>query len=130
MRILFPLLTLVFLFTSTVYSEVPQYIDVLMMNAKTSTGDGTPINVHNANTVRLDVQIAGVATVDFRIAGPGNFGPYAKVCTPDDGSARATGTSVSGVFYCQIAAGNVFIATVSSYTSGTVTVVGRATTAF
>jgi ABC-type uncharacterized transport system permease subunit len=128
MRI-FPLLISLFLFIAPAYSETPQYHDVLMHNAATATGDGTMLNVHNANVVRVDVQITGTATVTFKIAGPGNFGPYEKLCTPSNSTTRVTSTSSTGVYYCRVAAGNVFIARVSAYTDGTVTVVGRATTA-
>jgi ABC-type uncharacterized transport system permease subunit len=126
---IFPLFISLFLFISTAYSETPQYHDVLMHNAATATGDGTMLNVHNANVVRVDVQITGTATVTFKIAGPGNFGPYEKLCTPSNSTTRVTSTSSTGVYYCRVAAGNVFIARVSAYTDGTVTVVGRASTA-
>jgi ABC-type uncharacterized transport system permease subunit len=128
MRI-FPLLISLFLFIAPAYSETPQYHDVLMHNAATATGDGVMLNVHNANVVRVDVQITGTATVTFKIAGPGNFGPYEKLCTPSNSTTRVTSTTSTGVYYCRVAAGNVFIARVSAYADGTVTVVGRATTA-
>jgi ABC-type uncharacterized transport system permease subunit len=126
---IFPLLISLFLFIAPAYSETPQYHDVLMHNAATATGDGVMLNVHNANVVRVDVQITGTATVTFKIAGPGNFGPYEKLCTPSNSTTRVTSTTSTGVYYCRVAAGNVFIARVSAYADGTVTVVGRATTA-
>ena len=129
MRRILPLFTILLVFAQAAYSESPQYHDVLMHNAATATGDGVMLNVHNANVVRVDVQITGTATVTFKIAGPGNFGPYEKLCTPSNSTTRVTSTSSTGVYYCRVAAGNVFIARVSAYTDGTVTVVGRATTA-
>lgn len=129
MRVIFSLLTILCLWASSVYSETPQYHDVIMHNARTATHDGTSLNVHNANTVRLDVVITGTATVGFKIAGPGNYAWYDKLCTPSDSTSAVTETSASGVFYCVVAAGNVFQAPITAYTSGSVTVVGRATTA-
>lgn len=129
MRVIFPLLTILMLWVSSVYSETPQYHDVIMHNARAATHDGVSLNVHNANVVRVDVQITGTATVGFKIAGPGNYAWYDKLCTPSDSTSGVTETTESGVFFCNVAAGNVFQAPVTAFTSGTVTVVGRATTA-
>lgn len=118
------------LFAFPAFAITPQYIDIIMHNAAGATETGRMLNVHQSNVVRVDVQITGTATVDFQISGPGNFGPYSKLCQPSDSSTKVTSTTTSGVFFCSVAAGNVFIAPISAWTSGTVTVVGRASTAF
>ena len=111
------------------FAERPQYQDIVMQNAVSATADGALLSVQQSNVARLDVQITGTATVGFNIAGPGGYGWYAKLCTPSDSDTAVTETSASGVFYCVVAAGNTMQAPVTAYTSGTVTVVGRATTA-
>ena len=121
---------LVFLAISApVYAERPQYQDIVMQNAVSATADGALLSVQQSNVARLDVQITGTATVGFNIAGPGGYGWYAKLCTPSDSDTAVAETSDSGVFYCVVAAGNTMQAPVTAYTDGTVTVVGRATTA-
>ena len=128
MRVMLPLFSTLLLWTSSVYAEMSQYQDVIMHRAATATADGSFLNVHKAVTVRLDVEITGTATVSFNIAGAGNYGWYPKLCTPSDSTTGATSTDVSGVFYCLVSGANAFEAPITAYTSGTVTVVGRATT--
>ncbi len=111
------------------YAEPMQYQDVIMQNAAVATGQGTAMSLNQASVARLDVSITGVATVDFTIAGSGNFAAYPKLCTPSDSTTGVTSTTVGGVFYCLVAGGNALRAPVSAYTSGTVTVVGRSTVA-
>jgi hypothetical protein len=115
--------------TSLAYADRPQYQDIVLQNAVSATANGAQISVNQSNVVRLDVQITGTATVGFNIAGPGNYGWYSKLCTPSDSETAVTETTASGVFYCVVAAGNTVRAPVTAYTDGTVTVVGRATTA-
>lgn len=129
MRVLFLFISALLIVTAPVYAERPQYQDIVMHNAVSATADGALLSVHQSNVARLDVQITGTATVGFNIAGPGSYGWYAKLCTPSDSETAVTETSASGVFYCVVAAGNTLQAPVTAYTSGTVTVVGRATTA-
>ena len=124
------LLISLFILPSMVYSGSPQYQDVVIHNARTSTGTGTMVNVHDKTVVRVDVQITGSAEVEFQVAGAGNFGPYSKLCTPSNDTARVASTTTTGVFYCEVAGANVFVAPVLAYTSGTVTVIARATTGF
>lgn len=128
MRIL-PLFTILFVLAQAAYSETPQYHDVISHNARTAVHDGVFINVHNANTVRVDVQITGTATVAFKITGAGNYGWRDKLCTPSDSITPVIETTASGVFYCAVAGGNVMQVPITAYTSGTVTVVSRVTTA-
>ena len=111
------------------FAERPQYQDIVMQNAVSTTADGALLSVQQSNVARLDVQITGTATVGFNIAGPGGYGWYAKLCTASDSDTAVTETSASGVFYCVVPAGNTMQAPVTAYTDGTVTVVGRATTA-
>jgi hypothetical protein len=118
------------LFGSPTYAETPQYSDVVLHAARTSAAGGSVIPVHNANVVRLDVLITGTATVSFEVAGAGAVGWYSKLCTASDTSTPAVSTDATGVFFCTVAAANTIRANISSYTSGAVTVVARASTAF
>lgn len=124
------ILVLCLFYTSMSYAQSrAEYRDVVMHNARTATSNGSALNVHNSSVVRLDIQITGGATVSFQIAGAGNFAWYSKACFDSTFNA-VTSTTSTGIFYCPVAGSNTFQAPVTSYTSGTVTVVGRATTAF
>lgn len=129
MRVLFLFISALLMVTAPVYADRPQYQDIVLQNAVSATANGAQISVQQSNVVRLDIQITGSATVGFTIAGPGNYGWYSKLCTPSDSQTAVTETTVSGVFYCVVAAGNSVRTPVTAYTDGTVTVVGRATTA-
>lgn len=107
-----------------------KYEDRVMQNAATSAVNGNILTVNRSNTVRLDIQITGTATVDFQISGSLAAAWYAKNCTASDSTTPVTSTSASGTFYCSVAGGQAMRTPIASYTSGTVTVLGRATTAF
>lgn len=107
-----------------------KYEDRVMQNAATSAVNGNTVTVNRSNTIRLDVQITGTATVDFQISGSLAAAWYSKLCTASDSSTPVSGTSASGTFYCSVAGGQAFRTPISSYTSGTVTVLARATSAF
>lgn len=107
-----------------------KYEDRVMQNAATSAVNGNTVTVNRSNTIRLDVQITGTAAVDFQISGPLAAAWYSKLCTASDSSTPVSGTSASGTFYCSVAGGQAFRTPITSYTSGSVTVLARATTAF
>lgn len=107
-----------------------KYEDRTLQSAATSAVNGNMITVNRSNIVRLDVQITGVATVDFQISGSLAATWYAKNCTASDSTTPLTSTDASGIFYCSVAGGQAFRTPISSYGSGTVTVLARATSAF
>lgn len=107
-----------------------KYEDRVMQNAATSAVNGNLITVNRYNTVRLDIQITGTATVTFQISGSLAAGWYDKACTPSDSTSPTTTATASGTYYCSVAGGQAFRTPITSYGSGTVSVLARATTAF
>lgn len=124
------LLISVFVCVPALDAQTPQYQDTILHNARTSAVGGTIVNVSQANTIRLDILITGTATVSFNISGAGNYAWYPKLCTASDSTSPVTSTDATGVFFCQVAAGNAFQAPITSYTSGAVSAVVRVSTAF
>lgn len=130
MRLLASLACWFVLSTSVAFAQAIQYEDVIVHNARASTHDGVVVNVNRANTVRFDVSITGTATVQFYISGAGRFNWYLKSCRESGTETTVTETSTSGTYLCTVAAGVAMKAPVSAYTSGTISVVARSTTAF
>ncbi len=107
-----------------------KYEDRVMQNAASSAVNGNVVTVNRSNTVRFDVQITGTAEVTFQISGPLAAAWYSKLCIPGDGTTPVTSTTASGTFYCSVAGGQAMRTPITSYSSGSVSVIARATTAF
>ena len=129
-KLFLSVLCLCLLLASSVSAQRVKYEDRVLQNAAASAVNGNAITVNQSNTVRLDVVISNTATVAFEISGPLAAAWYSKSCISGDGTTAVTETTTSGVFYCSVAGGQAMRTPISSFTSGTVTVVARATTAF
>lgn len=130
MRLLASLACWFVLSTPVVFAQSIQYEDVIVHDARATTHDGVVVNVNRSNTVRFDVSITGTATVQFHISGPGKYGWYPKICKESGTELLVSETATSGTYVCTVAAGAAMKAPVAAYTSGTISVVARATTAF
>lgn len=129
-KLFLSILALCMLCTPSVFAQRVKYEDRVLHNAASSAVNGNSITINGANVVRVDVQITNTATVAFEISGPLGATWYSKSCLPSDSTGAVTETTASGIFYCVVPGGQAMRTPISSYTSGTVTVVARATTAF
>lgn len=106
------------------------YLEVTLHNAATATGNGTVVVVNRYTTISLQIDISNTATITFEASADGTT--YATTTCTSVGSTSGTLVSTaaaSGVYQCNIAGLKNFRARISSYSSGTVTVFGRASTA-
>jgi hypothetical protein len=99
-------------------------------SAAGATGNGTPLAVDNYSTVGLQVVISDTAEVTFEVTSDGTNW-VSTVCTQSNDTAGTlvTSASASAAFQCNVAGYQQFRVRVSSFTGGTVTVSGRASTA-
>lgn len=95
----------------------------------TAIGNGTPIDVSGYATVGLDVTISGTAAVAFEVSVDGaNYVSINSILsTLSTASFASTTGTVRGIRF-NVSGFKFFRARISAYTSGTVDVVGYATT--
>lgn len=107
-----------------------QSFQKLLQNAVAATADGEPVSVDGYGTVALDLTLTGTAAVTFEgsVAG-GAWRTVACVDYSSTAGTRITSAGSSGNYQCNVAGLMSLRSRVSSYTSGTVTVLARATTA-
>lgn len=97
-------------------------------NAATATGNGTAMPVDTVTGVMVDLAISETATVTFE--GAGESGTFFAVDAYSTVSRTVKETATaSGLYYVVVSGLKQFRVRISSYTSGTVTATGRATTA-
>jgi hypothetical protein len=102
--------------------------DVLVMqSAAGATGAGLPLNVDGYNTAAFEVTISGTATITFE--GSTNAVFSAIPCINKATGASATTATATGLYQCDVAGLNAVQTRISTYSSGTVTSVGRASIA-
>lgn len=102
--------------------------------AATSAIAGTPLYVEKYATVGVHVTISDTATVSFKITAGvvGDdtiFSDVFCIRTSDTAATPVISTTSSGDFQCNVGAMKFFYTPISAYTSGTIKVTGRASTA-
>jgi hypothetical protein len=104
-----------------------------LQDAVGAAGDGTVLNVDPFSTIAVRVTISDTAEVTFKASLDGVV--YDEItCTKSDDTAytavtSASGSAASGLYFCPTNGNKTFIADVTSWTSGTVTVKANASTA-
>jgi len=118
------------IFTPSWSYALEDYAEVTLQNGVAIASNGTAITVNRYTSIALQVTITNTATVTFEGSTDGTT--YAsQTCTASDNTSGTlvTSTTTTGMYQCNIAGLSLFRARVSSFTSGTVTVFGRASTA-
>lgn len=100
---------------------------LLLQNAAVATGNGTPLTVDHYSTVVVELTVSTTATVTWEGSTHTTFSSIP--CTNKATGTSASTATVTGMYQCDVAGLSTFRARVSSYTSGTVTAAGRASTA-
>lgn len=96
-----------------------------LQNAATATGNGASLSTERWGAVRVKVTISATATVTFEVAADGtNFTTTSNAFNITDPSTSVSTATATGSFII-ITNGAPFRARISSYGSGTVTVVAR-----
>lgn len=109
---------------------IEDFKTVTLQNAAAATGNGTAIDVASYTSVALSVTISATATVTFEGTVDGTT--WASRACVSIGSTSGTGVTTAtatGTYQCSVAGLSQFRARVSSFGSGTITVIARATTA-
>lgn len=109
---------------------IEDFKTVTLQNAVGATGNGTAIDVASYTSVALSVTISATATVTFEGTVDGTT--WASRACVSIGSTSGTGVTTAtatGTYQCSVAGLSQFRARVSSFGSGTITVIARATTA-
>jgi hypothetical protein len=113
-----------------VFAEDARFVTHTFQSAADAVADGTALVVDKYTAIAVQVTISNTATVTFEGSQDGSV--YAsKVCvsTASTSAALSTTATATGTYQCNIAGLQMFRVRVSAWTSGTVTVTGRATTA-
>lgn len=114
----------------TAHADLAMFKTHTFQSAAGATGNGTPLAVDNYSTVGLQVVISDTATVTFEVTSDGtNWASAVCTASGDTAGTLVTTASASAAYQCNIAGYQQFRARVSSFTGGTITVTGRATTA-
>lgn len=99
-----------------------------LQDAATATGDGTLLSVEGYNAVVVKLAVTG-ATVTWETGGATSDWVAIR-CSLVGTNASATTASASGLYVCNTSGMSGFRARISSYSSGSVTVVAQRTTAY
>ncbi|MBX9920487.1 MAG: hypothetical protein K2Y33_11790, partial [Mycolicibacterium frederiksbergense] len=112
------------------WAQSAKFVTATFQSAAAATGNGTPLAVDLYTAVAVQVTISATATVTFEATSDGTTW-VSRSCTSvaDTVGSLVTTATASGVYQCNIAGMQQFRVRVSSFTSGTVTATGRATTA-
>jgi hypothetical protein len=97
-----------------------------LQSAVAATGNGTILNVSPYTSLGVQVTITNTAAVTFEITVDGSTW-NAKLCTLASDGSTTTTPSASGFYQCNVSGATQFRARVSTWTSGTVTVIASAT---
>lgn len=110
-------------------SAFEDFSSLTLQSAATATGVGTAMPVDRFTTASAQVTISNTATVTFQ--GTVDGSTWASlVCTALGSSVGTSATATAtGLYQCNVAGLAFFRANITAYTSGTVTVKARATTA-
>jgi len=130
MKTLATLLSLLCLWVSPAWADFEKFSVKTLQNAAVATGNGAELPVDQYTSVGLDVAISATATVTFEVTANGTTYVSATCSSIADQNAALTNTATtSGVYQCNVAGMQLFRARISSYGSGTVTVLSRSSTA-
>ena len=112
------------------WAQSAKFVTATFQSAVAATGNGTPLAVDLYTAVAVQVTITNTATVTFEATSDGTTW-VSRACTSvaDTIGSLVTTATASGVYQCNIAGLQQFRVRVSSFTSGTVTATGRASTA-
>ena len=112
------------------WAQSAKFVTATFQSAAAATGNGTPLAVDLYTAVAVQVTISATATVTFEATSDGTTW-VSRACTSvaDTIGSLVTTATASGVYQCNIAGLQQFRVRVSSFTSGTVTATGRASTA-
>lgn len=105
---------------------------VIMQDGALATGDGAALpctsNEYTLTKAALQLTIAGTATVTFEatVDGTNWGGVSAHDVTQVAGQTHVATATASGIYHVDVAGFDSIRARISSWTSGAVTVVGRA----
>jgi hypothetical protein len=130
MKWIVQLMCLMLVLWSAPAMALEEFAEATLQNAVTATGNGTAVVVNRYNTIALQVTISASATVTFEGTVDGTT--YISVPCSDMSSAAgtsATTATATGTYRCSMVGLYGFRARVSTYSSGTVTVYARSTTA-
>lgn len=113
------------------WADRAAYTDMTLQNAATATGNGVNLAVDAYNSVTFSTVISATATVTFEGAADPTTGFVSLVCVSiaDTARTKVVTATATGVFQCNVAGLQAVRARISAYTSGTITVNARATTA-
>ena len=115
-----------------------EYVHAQLMLIRTHTfhaatgspANGIPMAVDQYNSLGLQVTITNTATVTFEATQDGTtWTAFGCTLASDTSGAKVATAAASGAYHCNIGTYQQFRARVSAWTSGTVTVTGRASTA-
>ena len=93
-----------------------------LQNAATGNGNGTAADVAGLGSLYVQVTGLGTATIAFATSADGGSTYVGQQCLNVTSYALAATTSTNGNFLCGIAGSTNFIAQISGYSSGTITV--------
>lgn len=114
----------------TAHAQFIKSQEMLLQNAAVATGGGAQLNVESYNSVAVEVTIATTATVTFEVSEHGAvWTPIACQAVGATTEAWVTTATATGLFQCNVAGMVAFRSEITAWTSGAVTVWGRATTA-
>lgn len=125
---LFILLFLLLATPAWATTSTDTFREVSMHRAAGAPGNGTPITVDYFTLATIEVTITNTATITWEETISGiNFNTGSCVNANAPGTLVTTATA-SGIYYCNIAPLTQFRARISSFSSGTVTVLARIST--
>lgn len=110
--------------------SLAQSLEKKLQAAAGAVAPGEMLNVDGYNMVSLEVTITNTATVTFEASGKGAvWTPIAALPVGSTDGVPATTATATGLFQVNVAGLVAIRARVSAWTSGTVTVFARASTA-
>lgn len=111
-------------------ADFQKFNPMTLQNAVGATGNGAELPVDQYGGVGLQVTISATATVTFETTVDGTTWVSAACVSVADTSGTLTSTATSsGAYQCNVSGMALFRARVSSFSSGTVTVFAKSTTA-
>lgn len=112
------------------WADFQKFNPMTLQNAVGATGNGAELPVDQYGGVGLQVTISATATVTFETTVDGTTWVSAACVSVADTSGTLTSTATgSGAYQCNVSGMALFRARVSAFTSGTVTVFAKSTTA-
>jgi len=130
MPMLYVLLAAIVGFVTPAWAELERSATSILQNAATATGNGLSLPVDQYTSVGLQVTISETATVTFETtADASNWVSASCMSIADTSGTLTTTASSSGAYQCNVSGMALFRARISSFSSGTVTVLARSTTA-